>query len=190
MANDTSPDVNLHMKERLYEMRELIDNHIQEIHTSLTNSAKKTIKFIQTMQKSTKSRQRPISSDIIKLDPALFTVRRLWDQVAMEKESPDTSDFDVVFSSQSKHQKIKKIELKKEEKKKPRLTKGEAEEIFSGLRKSDQERVSRIDDQFKAPSSMAKLFMVNAKMDRFKRKIKPPKKYGKMVNHRLHTILF
>lgn len=164
------------MKERLYQLREMIDDHVEQIHTSITESAKQTIKFIQMMQKtSVKMRQRPISSEIVKLDPSMFIVRRLWDQVAEEDESSSSSsssenananDFDVALNYQPKNSRSKKskeqqqqqqqqtteptelskpTEQKKRRKKRPRITKGE--EVAEEEEEEITARISRGDDQ-------------------------------------------
>lgn len=199
------------MKERLYQLREMIDDHVEQIHTSITESAKQTIRFIQTMQKNyvnVRHRQRPISSEIVKLDPSMFIVRRLWDQVVEEdeSESSNTNDFDVASNHRSKssrsrkqQQTIEPTERKKMRKKRPRITKGEEEaeaeqDEFNARisRGDDQEietRISRSGEEFNENSqsspSMVKLIMVNTKIDRFKRKSKTVN--GKMVNRRLQT---
>lgn len=189
MKDEMGSDLKLHMKDRLYEIREMIDNHVEDIHASLVESAKKTLKFIQNMQKSDWNlRQRPISTNVARLDPSMFAVRRLWDQVAVENHVSDAIDFDDVFQYQSKHarpnvtkeheQTTEAMNAKNNEKSNSRLTKGEEVEIMAGITKGDDKqimvRTSKIRDE------MVKLIMVNAKLDRFKRKMKSVN--NKLVN--------
>lgn len=216
MDEEFGSELKVRMKERVYELREMIDNHVEQIHTSITENAKQTIRFIQKMQKMyVKKRLRPISHDVSKMDPSMFVLRRLWDQVAAENESSSSSadDFDVALSYQPQNTRSKKREeeiedeqqttestrQKKPRKKGPRLTKGEEEaaddEENTTLRISrddDQQieaRISRDDDENSRSSfpSTVKFVMVNTKVDRFKRRAK--KVDGKMVNRRLHTLL-
>lgn len=204
MDAEPGSEMRAHMKERLYEIREMIDNHVEQIHTTITDGAKETLRFIQLMQRNNQNkRPRPISTDVVKLDPSLFNVRRLWDQVAAEDASLNGNNFDVSLNHQprkSRSQMLKEQrtteppQQKKEVKKKPRLTKGEEEEILARLTKDNDDQeimaaISRSDDQSSnensksSPTSMVKLIMVNAKIDRFKRKSKTVN--GKMVNRRL-----
>lgn len=197
MNDESGSDLKLDMKDRLYEIREMIDNHVEDIHENLVESAKKTLKFIQIMQKSNKNlHERPISTEIVKLDPTMFVVRRLWNQVASETDSSETAsadqdDVDVAFNSQPRRRTSKAAKLKKRNKKKPRLTKGEEDEISARISKSDKQRImariSRFDDESESvqsePAPMLKLVMVNTKIDRFKRKAKPTKT-GKKVTRR------
>lgn len=222
MDEEFGSELKTRMKERVYELREMIDKHVEQIHTSVTENAKQTIKFVQMMQKNyvKKRTPRPISTEVAKMDPSMFILRRLWDQVAAENEAPasngddapssNTDDYDVAFNYQPRNSRSKKAneqqqsteltEQKKPRKKRPRLTKGEEEaeaeaeeeeEIRISRSRDDQQieaRISRNDDEDanrNSPSSTVKVVMVNAKVDRFKRKAK--KVNGKMVNRRLHT---
>lgn len=97
------------MKERLYEIRVMIDEHVEQIHSSITENAKQTLKFIQMMLSTNKSiRRRPIGNEIAKLDPSMFVVRRLWDQVAAENESLNAGDFDVAINYQPRNSRSQK----------------------------------------------------------------------------------
>lgn len=245
MEEKFGKELRTHMKERLYEIRVMIDEHIELIHTSITENAKQTLKFIQMILRTNKHiRKRPIGTEIAKLDPSMFAVRRLWDQVAAEDESLSSSnanDFDVTFNYQPRNARSKtskkqqnnkpteknmeqkekpekrkqkveerkqKIEDRKgkteEQEKKPRVTKGEAleeaEKIMALITKhhgNNQQIMARIskggeqinnETSQSPPSSMVELIMVNAKVDRFKRKTLTVN--GKMVNHRFQTLLF
>lgn len=200
MDEEFGSEARQHMKERLYELREMIDDHIEEIHKSVTENAKKTLKFIQIMQINNKNiRQRPISTDIVRLDPSMFAVRRLWDQVASANDSSKANDFDVDINYQLRAPRSKKSKeqqttesAKQNKDEKSRITKGEEEEITARIIKGDDQkimaRISRSDEQSdenSSPSSTVKLILVNAKIDRFKRKTKTKTANGKMVNRPL-----
>lgn len=135
-------ELRTHMKERLYEIRVMIDEHVEEIHASITENAKQTLKFIQMILRANKHiRKRPIGTEIAKLDPSMFAVRRLWDQVAAEDESSSSSsnsnDFDVTFNYQPRstrskmtkeQQTNKPMEKNMEQKEKPVKRKQKPEE--------------------------------------------------------------
>lgn len=109
------------IREKLFDVREMIDNHVENIHSSVTDNVKQTIKYIQQVQRSNQKLTKPTSNRKIKLDPSLIPVRRLWDQVA----SPDDneSDFEVTIHYQPESETNGRLM------KKPRLTKGEELEI-------------------------------------------------------------
>lgn len=185
MNDELGADLRPHMKDRLYEIREMIDNHIEQIHSSITENAKRTLKFIQFIQKNNiKLRHRPINTKNVKLDPSLFIVRRLWDQVASAHQIPDENDFDVpiVYEPRNSRSDLKSaqkhraevIETKKEEKIKLRLTKGEEVEFMAGIIRGEDTIKKNTEGSEKyrrsSPSPVTRLIRVDAKLDRFKRK--------------------
>lgn len=215
MEDQFGTELRSEMKERLYEIRVMIDEHVDQSHASITENAKQTLKFIQLMLRSNKSiRHRPIGNEIAKLDPSMFVVRRLWDQVAAENDYKNANDFDVAIhyqprNSRSDKSKEQQTNMKatetnsgnrkkaqkndpeearkrksKEQKKTPRVTKGEAveeaEKIMALITKHDDKEISpqiltsgeqlNNDSMQSPPTSMVKLIMVNAKIDRIKRK--------------------
>lgn len=172
-------ELRYHMKQRLYELQETIDNHVEQMHTSVTESVKKTLRFIQIMQRNNKNiRKRPVNTDLVKLDPSIFVVRRLWNQVALANDPSNANDFNVAFSYQprnSRSQTTKLTKHKKEEKKRPRLTKGEEEEIGARVPRSGEQ--SNRNSHWSPTTSMVKVIVINAEIGRFKRKAVD----GKMV---------
>lgn len=192
---NTSSDFKLHMTERLYDVKETIDNHVKQIHTSVTENVKQTIKFIQNMQKSNKNILKRPNSGIktVNLDPSMFAIRRLWDQVESPEElwqshSGVASNYQPVQVHPQPRQmeQIKQIDKmeynEKAEEKKPRLTKGEeAEELMARPAKSRQnESMPRLIRNIErtvvrsmspppAPTAMVKLVLVDTKIQRFKR---------------------
>lgn len=129
------------VKEKLYDVREMIDNHVENIHSSVTDNVKETIKYIQQMQKSNEKLMKINTKHKVKLDPSLIPVRRLWDQVSSPEDKE--SDFDVHLNYEPEMEKaLRIIEL-------PRLTKGE--------------QISTV------VTSKPRAILVDTKLDRFKR---------------------
>lgn len=133
------------VKEKLYDVREMIDNHVENIHSSVTDNVKQTIKHIQNVQKSNGKLMKTNTKHKVKLDPSLIPVRRLWDQVA-SPENMD-SDFDVELNYHPEPEKALRIVDNM-----PRLTKGE-----------------ELQDTVIVVTSKPKGITVNTKLDRFKR---------------------
>ncbi|XP_055297037.1 uncharacterized protein LOC129565823 [Sitodiplosis mosellana] len=128
------------VKEKLYDVREMIDNHVENIHSSVTDNVKQTIKFVQKMQKTNEKLSQTNTKQKVKLDPSLIPVRRLWDQIASPENTG--SDFDVDLNyHQEPGQAFRIVEM-------ARLTKGE---------------------ELVVVTSKPKAVLVNTKLDRFKR---------------------
>lgn len=139
-----------HIKQHLYDVREMIDNHIEQIHASVTENVKQTIKFIQNEQKSNKNlMKRPNGGkQMVKLDPSMFAIRQLWDQAATPDESLD-SPLQIINVRQTEfNSRITKAEQKALQT--VRLTKGE-----------------QIDNKNLLPSRQ--VVLVDTRIDRFKR---------------------
>lgn len=120
--NRSGTNLKYSIKERLYDVKEMIDNHVENVHTSVTENVKQTIKYVQKKQKTSQRMMKPQSKrhHTPKLDPSLNAVRRLWDQVA-SGETP-SSEFEVTLSYKNKRPKLEKKSSTSES---PRLTKGE-----------------------------------------------------------------
>lgn len=144
-----------HIKQHLYDVREMIDNHIEQIHTSITENVKQTIKYIQNAQKSNKHfSKRPTGNrEMVKLDPSLFAMRQLWDQVA----SPDASIESPLQMISVKRKESRNVPFK------PRITVGE-EVALRAVRLTKGER---IDNNIMLPSR--EVVQVDSRIDRFKR---------------------
>lgn len=134
----------------------MIDNHIEQIHTSVTENVKQTIKYVRNVQKSSKNNHgKKLKSPndgkhMVKLDSSMFAIRRLWDQVASPEESEETNNQPGSFLQMT-------IMERKEFK--PRITKGEEEALAA--------KDEHIDTNFKLPSG--DVILVDSQIDRFKR---------------------
>lgn len=144
-----------HIKQHLYDVREMIDSHIEQIHTSITENVKQTIKYTQNVQRSHKNAtKRPTGGrQMVKLDPSMFALRQLWDQVA----SPDPS---IEPPLQMIRVHARQNEFK------PRITVGE-EEALRALQTLQTKKVNRIDSNLMLPSK--RVVQVDSQIDRFKR---------------------
>lgn len=155
------------ISKKMYDVKEMIDKHIDDMHSSVTDNAKETIKFVQYMQKTDtklmKRQSEKKKTKSIKLDPSLNFLKRLWDQVAAQDS--DSSEFAVALKyhsdrpnknddSNNKDSKYKNSKSK-DSKKKPRLTLGEI---------STEENIRRVDN------------LIDSKIDRFRRASKAKRK--------------
>lgn len=193
---DSTSGLKMQIKQRLYDVRETIDNHNEQIHSSIMNNVKQTVKYIQSMQKSqrriTKHHDGGAGKKATQLDPSMLIIRRIWDQVALDDES---NGFGNPFSHQpmtksrkpsTKIEKIKKREkiiVKTEpeiemdakiasiEDKKPRVTKGEAKELMEILEKSQlfDAVPGEISRNNQPMPTTVKLTITNTTIHRFKR---------------------
>lgn len=166
-----------HIKQRLYDVREMIDNHIEHIHTSVTDNVKQSIKYIQNVQKTIgngntkKILGRPNGGQqTLKLDPSMFAIRRLWDQVASPEESRE-KDFNVAINKRpvGSHsqlisvKQIKEMHQMQRKKTEPRITKGEKEELMATrLTKGEQINTN-------STSTSEEVIRIETQVDRFKR---------------------
>lgn len=156
------------ISKKMYDVKEMIDKHIDDMHSSVTDNAKETIKFVQSMQKTDAKlmkRQSEKKTKSIKLDPSLNSLKRLWDQVAAQNSDSDSSEFSVALKYHSdrtnknenttkKDSKLKNSKTK-DSKKKPRLTLGEI---------SSEENIRRGDN------------LIDSKIERFRRASKAKRK--------------
>lgn len=162
LMHRTAKSLKHEISKKLYDVREMIDKHIDDIHSSVTDSAKETIKFVQKVQKSDEKlmkRQSESKLKSVKLDPSLSALKRLWDQVASAE--PDSSEFAISLKYHPNAQ-LKKDEKKKQ---KPRLTLGE---------QSSEESIKRSGNS------------IDPKLDRFRRqnKRKVNRKYSIYISCR------
>lgn len=139
-----------HIRQHLYDVREMIDSHIEQIHTSITENVKQTIKTIQNAQKCNKNLlKRPSGgAKMVKLNPSMLAISQLWDQVASHDASAETP--------------LQMINARQKEIKR-RITLGE-EEALRAVRMTKGERIAT---SSKLPSRRA--IQVDSKIDRFKR---------------------
>lgn len=137
------------IKERLYDVREMIDNHVDNIHTSVTDNVKQTIKYVQHVQKHNEKLMKPNTKRRVKLDPSLMAVKRLWDQVSSSETTELDFDVDLHYQPEPREHENEKafkyIEM-------PRITKGE-----------------QLSTTIEIITAMPKVILVNPKVDRFKR---------------------
>lgn len=170
-----------HIKQRLYDVREMIDNHVEQIHTSVTENVKQTIKYIQNVQKSNRTNQKTFkrpngSKQTIKLDSSMLAMRQLWDQVASPEESMErdfgvTTENNRLIGAQWQTIKVERREFR------PRMTNGEEKELL-GIRLTKGEQIEK-----------REAVPIDSQIDRFKRQ------NGKTVNMTIenfdfHTYLF
>lgn len=93
------------MRMSFYEVKEAINEHIEDIHTNITENAVRTIKFVQkSSSKLVNLIKRPLTTSHrtakqLKLNPALHAVSQLWDEVAVLHES-DSSEYPRVLRYQ------------------------------------------------------------------------------------------
>lgn len=155
------------IREKLYDVKEMIDNHVEDIHSTVTDNVKQTIKYIQRVQQTNEKLMKSSSGQKVKLDPSLAKVRRLWDQVAAPDQSE--SDFDVSLNYQPEtdtpNMKLTDTPNMKLVKM-PRLTRGEELEIRTMAPPP--------------PSKKPKIMIVDTKLERFRRGYE---EYGRSVNN-------
>lgn len=122
LVSHSGTNMKYNIKERLYDVREMIDNHVENIHSSVTENVKQTIKFVQKVQQSNQKLLKPSTKrqQKVKLDPSFNAVKRLWDVVA-SSENMDT-DFDVTLNYQDRQP---QLDMNARLVEKPRVTKGE-----------------------------------------------------------------
>lgn len=91
-AKNVKPDITAN----LYEVKEMIDEHIENVHTNLTDNAVRTIEYVQNARRkishALQAAQSQRTAKQIKLDPSLDALSQLWDQVAA---SHDTESNDM-----------------------------------------------------------------------------------------------
>lgn len=135
------------VKEKLYDVREMIDNHMDNIHESVIGNVKQTIRYIQNVQKRSGKLMKTNDKHKVKLDSSLSAVRRLWEQVASHEHID--SDFDVILNYNERQPKPNQANRLNE----ARLTKGE--EVASVI------------------TTKPNVIPVNTKLDRFERRSVP-----------------
>lgn len=137
------------IKERLYDVREMIDNHVDNIHSSVTENVKQTIKYVQHVQKRNEKLMKPNTKRRVKLDPSLIGVKRLWDQVASSETTELDFDVDLNYQPEPRdHESEKAFKITEM----PRITKGE--QLLTAV---------------EIVTALPKVILVNTKVDRFKR---------------------
>lgn len=75
----------------LYEVKEMVDEHIENVHTNLTDNAVRTIEYVQHVKRkfanALQTSQSQRTAKQIKLDPLLDPLRQLWDQVSASHDT-------------------------------------------------------------------------------------------------------
>lgn len=103
------------MFEKLNDVKEMLDKHTNEIHSTVADSAKRTIAFVQALhekntdldaQKRNKSGKKPI-----KLNPALSSLLGVWHELKPKNTSPEVS---VSFEFSESNEKDGEIASKNE----------------------------------------------------------------------------
>lgn len=165
----TKKSLKYQMVEKLNDVKDMIDSHVDNIHSSVMNNAQQTIEYVQTVQKTipelSKSKTtNKFESKPVKLHPSLKDIDRLWNQVAQVR---DVSEFGVSFRYPERSQPKITHEGSKSQKY-TRLTSGEQLDLNNNRRS----------------------LTVDAKVDRFRRQnVKQTKSTNKKVNLSLELIL-
>lgn len=81
------------MFEKLNDVREMIDKHMNEIHSTVTDSAKRTIAFVQALQVKNADvdaqKRNKNEKKSIKLNSALGSLLKVWSELKPKNTSPD-----------------------------------------------------------------------------------------------------
>lgn len=147
------------IREKLYDVKEMIDNHVEDIHSTVTDNVKQTIKYIQRVQQTNEKLMKSGSGQKVKLDPSLAKVRRLWDQVAAPDQSDSDFDVSLNYQPETETPNMKLVKM-------PRLTRGEELEIITMAPPP--------------PSKKPKVMIIDTKLERFRRGYE---EYGRSVNN-------
>lgn len=80
---------------KLIDVKEMIDKHTNEIHSSVTDSAKRTIAFVQALHEkhndSNAQKRNKNGKKTIKVNAALSSLLKLWNELKPKNTSPDVS---------------------------------------------------------------------------------------------------
>lgn len=156
LMSTITPELDRDIKLRLYDVKETIGNHVQLIHSSVMENVRLTIKFLQTLQKNNKniSKRRVSTGKAVLLDPSMYRIRQLWDEVATTEDEYVENNFGTTFSYQPTESKIQTTKLEPvrgnaqrkvenehigsmvEQKPHLKITKGEEKELMSIMSKS------------------------------------------------------
>lgn len=98
MPHRTAKNAKSTMRMSFYQVKETIDEHIQDVHTNITSNAVRAIEYVQKSS-GTLARlvKRPLrtsqrSAKQMRLDPSLYAISQLWDQVAASRE-PQSAEY-------------------------------------------------------------------------------------------------
>lgn len=132
-------------RRKLYEVKEMVDEHIDNVHMSITDNAVRTIEYVQKASGNLtaalkKSRRSGRMSKQIKLSPSLNALSELWDQVAASTETDSAKPMEVQNYQRTPNEAIKNEDSMDTKK-------------INGNMKSDK----------------SKQVMVDTKLDRFRR---------------------
>lgn len=83
------------MLEKLNDVKEMIDRHTNKIHSTVTDGAKRTIAFVQALQEknndSDAQKRNKNGKKTIKLNSALSSLLRVWNELKPKNNAPDVS---------------------------------------------------------------------------------------------------
>lgn len=132
-------------RRKLYEVKEMVDEHIDNVHMSITDNAVRTIEYVQKASGNLtaalkKSQRSGRMSKQIKLSPSLNALSELWDQVAASTETDSAKPIAVQNYQRTPNEAIKNEDSMDTKK-------------INGNMKSDK----------------SKQVMVDTKLDRFRR---------------------
>lgn len=118
LVKRTNQRIKHEMVKRLHDVKNMIDSHIDDIHSSIMYNVRQTIKYIQTERNNKPELQmgQLLSSKFSlkpkKVHPSLKDLDRIWNQVAKDR---DSSEFAVEFKY-PKQSKLKRSNQVKSEK--------------------------------------------------------------------------
>lgn len=83
------------MFEKLNDVKEMIDKHTKEIHSTVTDSARRTITFVEALQQKISNldaqKRNKSEKKSIKLNPALSSLLNIWKELKPKHSSPEVS---------------------------------------------------------------------------------------------------
>lgn len=84
------------MSEKLNDVKHMIDKHTHEIHSTVTDSAKRTIAFVEALQEKNSNlgaakKRNKSGKKSIKMNSALSSLLKVWQELKPKNTSPDVS---------------------------------------------------------------------------------------------------
>lgn len=106
----TDKHLEYEMSEQLDDVKDMIDRHIDDIHSAVMKNVRETIEYVQVMQKTDPQLSATLSKNKMKLQkrklsPALKDLDRLWKQVATKRY--DSDEFSISFRYPERSSRIK-----------------------------------------------------------------------------------
>lgn len=91
----SAKSIKYEMTERLNGVKEMIDKHTNRIHSSVTDSAKRTIEFVQALQEKNNilvgKKRNKSGNHPIKVNSAMASLVKIWEELKPKNASPDLS---------------------------------------------------------------------------------------------------